>query len=312
MHMAWLYLLQAEFVRARVEFRFPDPHHKGWFEKVDGEHKTWDLAKSVRTRWPDGGAIRTNVEFFIQLRNKVEHRYAGGDESMFQAVAGKSHAFLLNYEEELTHQFGVELSMANILRFPVFIGTFTEPAAEALARLQKSLPADLHNFLAEFDAGVSDEIRQDSHYNLRLRVLLEASTSRADMAIQFDRYEDLTDEQRARIDQLGQSGRVIVRQQDRPVRNQNFHTATSVVSQVAENIPFIFNTYDFSQAWKKGSVRPSPGAADPKRTKSDFCVYDSLHRDYGYTDAYVKYLVKKCSTAEGFRQIVGRDPRLKQ
>lgn len=312
MHMAWLYLLQAEFVRDGVEFRFPDTDHKGWFEKVDGEHKTWDLAKSVRTRWPDGGAIRTNLEFFVQLRNKVEHRYSGGDESVFEAVAGKSHALLLNYEEELTRQFGVKFSMAAILRFPVFIGTFTEPAEQALARLQKSLPAELHKFLSEFDAGISDEIRRDSHYNLRLRILLEASTSQGDMAIQFDRYEDLTAEQRTAIDQLAQTGRVIVRQQDRPVRNQNLHTATSVISQVSEAIPFIFNSYDFSRAWKNGNVRPSPGAADPKRTKSDFCVYDALHRDYGYTDAFVKHLAKKCSTAKGFRLIVGREPRPKK
>ncbi|GAA4375044.1 DUF3644 domain-containing protein [Agromyces bauzanensis] len=309
MHLAWLYLLQAEFVRDKVDFRFPDPHHKGWFEKVDGEHKTWDLSKSVRQRWPDGGAVRTNLEFFIQLRNRVEHRHAGADESMFEAVAGKSHAFLLNYEEELTQQFGNEFSMAKVLRFPVFIGTFTEPAEEALTRLQKTLPADLHRFLAEFDAGLSDDIRRDSHYNLRLRVLLEASASKADMAIQFDRYEDLTDDQRATIDQLGQSGRVIVRQQDRPVSNQNLHKPSSVIAEVADQIPFVFNSYDFSQAWKKGKVRPESGATNPKRTKADFCVYDTLHRDYGYTDAYVAYLVRKCSTAEGFRAVVGREPR---
>jgi hypothetical protein len=309
MHLAWLYLLQAEFTRDGVEFRFPDPQHKGWFEKVDGEHKTWDLAKSARMRWPDVGAVRSNVEFFIQLRNKVEHRYAGGDEAVFEAIAGRSHAFLLNYEEELTAKFGVEFSMAKVLRFPVFIGTFTEPADEALTRLQRLLPATLHKFLADFDAGLSDEIRRDSHYNLRLRVLLEASTSKADMAIQFDRYEELTEEQRLLIDQLGQTGRVIVRQQDRPVSNQNLHKPTSVISRVANEIPFRFNTYDFTLAWKKGRIRPESGAADPKRTIAHFCVYDSLHRDYGYTDAYIRHLVAKCATPEGFLETVGRSPR---
>lgn len=306
MHLAWLYLLQAEFTRSGVDFRFPDARHKGWFERIDGEYKTWDLAKCIREKWPNVGAIRANLEFFVLFRNKIEHRYAGSDEALFAAVSGKSHALLLNYEEELTGEFGAANSLAHILRFPVFIGTFTEPAEQALVRLQTSLSADLHRFLADYDAEVEPVTRGDSHYTLRLRVLLETGNKGGDLALQFDRYEDLTDEQKAAADELGKTGRVLVRQQDRPVQYQNLLKPSKVVAEVRSRIPFRFTSHDFILAWRKGKVRPASGAADPKRTRVDFCVFDSLHADYGYTTAYVEYLVRKCATEQGFLDAVGR------
>lgn len=310
MHLAWLYLLHAGFTRDGVDIRFPHSARKGWFEKIDGEFKTWDLAKCVRTRWPDG-AVRANLEFFILFRNKIEHRYAQGDEALAAAVGAKSHALLLNYEEELTTQFGQAHSLANQLRFPVFVGTFTEPAEEALRRLQRSLPSDIHRFLADYDAGLDDDVRGDSRYALRLRVVLQTAGGQGDLAIQFDRYEDLTEQQRAAVDDLGRTGRVIVRQQDRPVQNQNLIKPGQVVRQVAERIPFVFNSHDFLLAWRKSGVRPPSGSADPRRTKADFCVYDSMHHDYGYTQSYVDFLSRKCATAKGFIETVGRAPRSK-
>ena len=47
MHLAWLYLLHARFVRDNVDFRYRKEN--GRFERVDGEIKTWELV-----RWPAG------------------------------------------------------------------------------------------------------------------------------------------------------------------------------------------------------------------------------------------------------------------
>lgn len=45
--------------------------------------------------------------------------------------------------------------------------------------------------------------------------------------------------------------------------------------------------------WRKYHVRPSPGDSSPYATKPEYCVYDSLHKDYGYTDAWVDFLVDR-------------------
>jgi hypothetical protein len=50
MHIAWLYMLHARFLRDGVDFRYRKPN--GHFERVDGEVKTWELARCVREEFP--------------------------------------------------------------------------------------------------------------------------------------------------------------------------------------------------------------------------------------------------------------------
>ena len=311
MHLAWLYLLQAELIKNGVEFRYRDPRYKSRYLKVSGEYQTWDLAYTVKNKWPVLNAVRANLEFFIKFRNRIEHRHTGSDEALFAAIGGQSHSLLLNYEEELTSFFGATHTLANQLRFPVFIGTFTESAEDALIRLQDALPVDLKTFLADYDADVSEELLVDPHYRLRLRVLLETASSTGDMALQFSRFDDLSPEQQATMEELGKTGKVIVRQQVRPVQNRAMFKPSQVTQLVQEAIPFDFNPYDFTLGWKIGEYRPRNGAPDPKITRADFCIYDEPHRDYLYTQTYVDYLIDKCSTEQGFLEAIGRAPKQK-
>lgn len=310
MHLAWLYLLHALFIRDGVDIRYRDPSRPGRFEKVDGEDKTWELATCARHRWSERDPVRLNLEFFIRFRNKIEHRHKGTDRNWLNTIGDKSHALLVNFENEIVGDFGNMYTLADKLRFPVFVGTFTEPADEALRRFRRSIPADLRNFLAEYDAGIDPSIREDSRYAIRLSVQLRTTTaSNPDMAIQFVREEELTDDEASELQSAARSGRVIVRQQERPVSNLNLFKPKQVVALVAAAIPFRFTIHDFQQAWRLGEVRPTRNAPDPKRTRTDFCIYDQMHRDYGYSQAYVDYLIRKCASEAGFREVTGRDPR---
>jgi hypothetical protein len=122
MHLAWLYLLQAEFHRDGVDYRYWRKVGRARrLDKVDGEPKRWDLARSVQERWIDAKQpVRANLDFFISLRNKIEHRYSRQQQALAAVVSGQAQALLLNYEEELTSQFGSHASLATRLRFPVF------------------------------------------------------------------------------------------------------------------------------------------------------------------------------------------------
>jgi hypothetical protein len=144
MHVAWLYLLHARFIRDGIDFRYPDRSHPRRFVKVDGDFKRWELARCVKERWADpNDARRRNVEFFIGLRNRIEHRHTRQDANLALAVSGHAQALLLNFEEELTSTFGSRHSLATVLRFPVFVGSFTTDGTEALVRLRDRLPARL-------------------------------------------------------------------------------------------------------------------------------------------------------------------------
>ena len=62
MHLAWLYLLHAQFIRDDVDFRYWDPQFKKRLLKIDGEAKRWELERSVKERWPsDKDPVRANL-----------------------------------------------------------------------------------------------------------------------------------------------------------------------------------------------------------------------------------------------------------
>jgi hypothetical protein len=76
-------------------------------------------------------------------------------------------------------------------------------------------------------------------------------------------------------------------------------------------IPYVFNMNHFTAAHQIGRFRPPNRDPKPEKTRHDFVVYDAAHKDYTYTPAYQKYLIKKCSTPEGFKAVTGRDAILK-
>ncbi|KUH70732.1 hypothetical protein AU184_03785 [Mycolicibacterium novocastrense] len=306
MHLAWLYLLHAEFQRDGIDYRYRRKDNPRRFEKVDGEPKTWELVKCVLERWPTQTAVRANIEFFIALRNKIEHRYTRFQQELAIAVGGKSQALLLNFEDELTSQFGSGFTLATKLRFPVFIGSFTTEGQQALERLQDNLPKALKRFIVQCTQGLPTDLREDNEYDMRLRAHLELVTNPATgLPIRFVREADMTEEQRA---VLRQTGLVLVREQQRDVSNCGWMRPRQVVEAVAARIPFVFNMAHFVGAWKIESVRPPVGSTNPERTTEQYCRYDEPHGDYTYSTAYVDHLVRHLSTADGLRELLGVTP----
>jgi hypothetical protein len=117
--------------------------------------------------------------------------------------------------------------------------------------------------------------------------------SEADMSVRFVREEDLTDEQRTALANLEQ-GIVVIREKVRPVANANYLKPSECVRAIRELVPFEFNMYNFTEAWKKLDVRPRAGSKHPERTDEKYCVYDKPHDDYVYTEAFVKVTVQVC------------------
>lgn len=311
MHLAWLYLLQAEWTKAKRDYRIPDPARKGWFRKIDGEYQTPSLEWFVQQTWVDSDPVRANLQFFIRLRNKIEHRHSGSDESLATVIGGECHALLVNYEESLTTVGGPSVSLATVLKFPVFVGGFTDKGKDSLLKLTKKLPPDLRKFLVEYNRSIDEAVTSDPRYALRLKVFLESGNRSGDLALKFYKAEDLTEEQRKALDAVSSQGLVITKNKQVPVANLGNMKAKEVVSRVEAEVPFVFNMSHFTASYKIGNFRPAADAKNPADTRADFVVYDSAHKDYTYTPAYVRYLVKQCMTAEGFVKATGRTPREK-
>jgi hypothetical protein len=131
------------------------------------------------------------------------------------------------------------------------------------------------------------------------------------VAIQFTRYDDMTDEERAAVEEMGRKGQVVIKDRKQPVSGLGRLMPKAAAAEVDARIPFVFNLSHFAAAWKRAGVRPPSGDPHPDRTNPDFCEYDEPTKSYRYTRAYVSHLVKKCGTADGFEAVTGMPPRLK-
>lgn len=311
MHLAWLYLLQAEWTKSRRDYRIPDPRRKGWYKKVEGEHATPSLEWFVKEKWDGSSAVRANLQFFIRLRNKVEHRHSGSNDALTTVISGQCHALLLNYEDALVAVGGVDDSLATVLRFPVFIGGFTDHGKDSIVKLTNSLPPDLRTFLAEYDKTLDDALSRDPGYCLRLSVVLEKGNRKGDLSLQFINMDDLDESAQSSIEDAAAKGVLITQSKQIPVSNLGHMKARVIQKNVQAAIPFSFNMNHFTASHQLGKFRPPNGAKNPAKTRHEFVVYDEAHKDYTYTPAYEKYLIKKCSTAEGFKAVTGRDARTK-
>ena len=103
MIIAWTSLFHAIFFRKKIK-PFHRKKNSSRFEIIDGEPKRWELKDCLSHYYKaDNPPLRSNIEFFIGLRNKIEHHSLSQiDPSIF----GECQAILLNFENLLTTEFG--------------------------------------------------------------------------------------------------------------------------------------------------------------------------------------------------------------
>jgi hypothetical protein len=310
---AWLYLLHAEFLKAGIDYHYRDPKHPSRYQRVDGERKTWELDKCIKERWADvNDPVRRNLELTLRLRNRIEHRYEAG---LMVVAAGFTQALIVNFEEELTTQFGVELTMADDVHLPVSLNTFSREGVARLIAAQQGLPKRLKDFFIDFRSGLEEAVVDDRRFEFRVDIVQKrAPTREADLAVSFVREEDLSSEERKAYEALERTGRVVLREKERPVANLGRYRPKAAASLIEAAIPFRFGaSSEFPAAWRNLKIRPPANARGAARRKTDerYCIYDEPHDDYLYTQAFVDLLIRRCSNADGIREVVGRAPRPK-
>ena len=303
---AWLYLLQAEFQRDKIDYRYKD--HDGNPILIDGEPKLWDVLSSAKARFPaTNDPVRINLELFIALRNKVEHRY---EHALKSVAGGRAHALVINFEQELVAKFGVEQSLADQLRFPLFVESITAPGRKDSIKATRALRA-AQTVLAKFDGGLDSGVLDDQRYDFRVRLVpMLGPKSEADAAFEFVKLDELTDDERQVMIEAGRSGRVVTKFKKVPVSAAGCMLPKRVVSEVQKRVPFNFNMGQHTRLWKQFKLHP-PGWVAPHggETVSEFCIPDEPTRQYVYTPAWVDKIVKEIGTPEKFEAFFGTSPR---
>lgn len=257
----------------------------------------------TRRHWSEQDPVRQNLEFTIAMRHRIEHRFA---EATAIATAGHAQALLLNFDEFVTTQFGSTFSMADSLRFPVFIGALTRDGAARMMTVQATLPNETRRFITDFAANLDENIKKDQRFEFRVVLLPKtASGAQADLAITYVREDEVTPTDRNNPGSATTKATVIVREQQRDVSNADKMKPKRAARLIEDQIPFKFNaSTHLARAWKALGVRPRSGVKHPERTKKDFCIYDSAHGDYVYTEAFVRKVAEKVKTEKGFQELL--------
>lgn len=296
MIIAWTSLFHATFLR-----RGTRPYYRkanGRFEVVDGDYKHWELKECVRQFWgtDTGNAVRKNLEFFIPLRNKIEHRHIP---QLDADIFGECQALLLNFDTMIGTEFGEKYRMRESLSFALQLF----PAGESLAAASKSDKKirDVKKFVEAYRTTVSPEAMNSGQFAFKAFLIQVANHSGQDtMAIQFVQYDKLTAEQKAEVSRIP----ALIKLKPVGVMNEDLMRVGAVVRAVQQGlgnqmvergkkcVPK-FSSDTHTRCWRRYGVRPASGAEKPEFTDQRYCYYDKAHGDYLYTKAWVAYLVGK-------------------
>jgi len=309
-HLAWQNLLHADRMRRKAEIFYRESGGRRKFKRnPDGSKKTWDLSQCLKQEFKDNDPIRANVEFFVGLRNHVEHHF---QDSVLVATAAEAHACIINFEAELVRRFGSRETLGSELKFPVFVQSLSPSRYEEQRNLRRGLPATVSNFITEFQVGLPEDIRSDERFAYRLLLLpMKGPKTEADLALNFVRQDDLSEEELQAL--LGQDGSVIVAEKYREAIHGDEMLPKAAAAAVEERIPFKFSVNDFTAVRKAWQIGPAKSGDKEPLPKSDgYCLYSPAFKQFVYRPKLVDRMAEAVDTEEKYQALLGRPPTAKQ
>ncbi len=301
--ISWTALFHAIFYRKKIK---PWYKKNGRFVKLEGEPKHWELGEClIQYYGGDNNSIRKNLEFLIGLRNKIEHRHLP---ELDPSLYGECQAALINLEELLVDTFGEKYALVDelavSLQFSRMIPSEKKRAAKVLAAKEAKTVTDyVENFRGRLPSAVLNSMKYSFNVFLVPQVANRVST--ADAAVTFIKVDEASDEELKRLEKLN----VLIKEKKIPIANLDLYKPSQVVEKINDKCPNIVNLNVHAECWHHFGVRPPAGDKKPDICKPEYCVYDEAHRDYLYTDAWVRKLTTALSSDDTFKEITGRKPK---
>jgi len=294
MVIAWTRLFHAHFNITIGDKYFYKKNNR--YELIDGERKAWELATCIKKYEELDSATESNLNFFIKLRNKIEHRHIDKRE-VDTLIFGECQSFLYNYETVLIQLFGEDYSINEALVYSLQfsqIRTSTQEKANKSA-LSKDL-SDIVAFVERYRNTLDEAVYNSQEYSIKLiQIPKITNTNRADAAIEFVKWDALNEDDKAAYERLT----VLVK--DKTVRVEASNVGRLKASEVVKKVNDALTKKIMTQnlhvvLYKLFKVRPANGASDPFDTQAEFCLYDETHGDYVYQDSWVVFLINFLNT----------------
>jgi uncharacterized protein DUF3644 len=309
--IAWTALFHAIFYKRHVKpwYKKKGTNPKGdRYLRIDGDPKHWDLIECLRQHYgSDNPPERTNLEFLIGLRNKIEHRQTP---ELDVGLYGECQAALLNLETMLSAQFGARYALAEQLAVSLqFSGLVPAEKRKAAGKLVTAAVKSIKEYVETFRAGLPSSTLNSNRYSFSVFLVPKVANRKqfADVAVEFIRVDEASTEELERLEKLN----VLIKEKHIPIANLGLFRPGQVVAKVQEAIPFRFTMGSHTAAWRHFKIRPQTRSPKPESTVGQFCVHDPAHNDYLYTAAWIEHLSKQLVDAAKFQEITGTAARNK-
>lgn len=273
------------------------------YQKVNGDPKHWDLSECIRQYFKDNNPPeRKNLEFLIELRDKIEHRYLP---ELDAALYGECQASLLNIEDYIVSMFGSKYALTEQLAISLqFSRTVPQEKKKAAQALAQSMSKSVQEYIEKFRGGLPSTVLNSMKYSFSVFLVPKVANREkaADAAIEFIDINEASEKELERLEKLN----VLIKEKQIPIANLDLYKPTQVVVEVKSRLSRRFILTDHTNCWKYYQVRPLTGAENPRRTDSHYCVYDAVHNDYLYTKAWIEKLIEELAIKDTYIKILGR------
>lgn len=305
MVIAWMKLLHAYFNRT-IGDRYYYRLKSGRYDRVDGERKAWELSTSIKEYNklnPSNQlseSVSANLQFFIGLRNKIEHRHVAKRE-VDTLIFGECQSLLYNYENVLVDYnyenvlvelFGEEHAINENLVYSLqFSQMRTQEQEMASKKVLSKEVQEIRAYVDNYRSSLPSEVFDSQEYSIKLIQIPKISnTNRNDVAVEFVRWSELSEEDKANYDQLV----AIIKEKvvKKEAANAGKLKPGDVLEQVEARCDVKINFTEHKYLYYVFSIRPiSEEDRDPFDTDTKYCHYDEAHGDYIYQESWVDFIV---------------------
>lgn len=307
MVISWTALLHAVFFRQKKK-----PYYKknNRFIKKDGDFCYWELSTCINKYFGDdfNNPIRKNLEFFVPLRNMIEHKSIPEIDA---DIFAECQAMLLNYDKIMEKEFGTKFCLRESLSFALQLFPSSKSLNSAIVANHSNKP--IVDFIKAYRSGITTEITNSGEFAFKAFLIQVANhQTKNTLPIQFVAYDKLDETQKNNVKRV--AALVKNRFVQVPVTNKDLLKPGIVVEKVQAalgNLRIVrngkekdkFNMDTHTRCWKKYKVRPENGNQNPELTKSEYCVYDQPNETYLYTEYWADFLIEKMSIKDEYNSL---------
>ena len=291
MIIAWTRLFHAYFNKT-IGNTYYYKDKNGRYELIDEktkERKAWELSTCIKRYGslvePVSEPVKANLDFFIGLRNKIEHHNVA-EREVDVLIFGECQSLLYNYESLLIQIFGEKYALNESLAFSLqFSYMRPQEQRQASKSVLSSEMREIRSYIENYQSGLRDEIFNSQEYSIRfIQIPKVSNTNRNDLTVEFIGADELDSDT---LQAITKDKQVMTE-----VKNGGKLKPGKVVAKVKEKARIDFNQYDHMCFYTIFDIRPPGKDPNPHVTNIEYCHYDQVHEDYVYQESWVDFIVK--------------------